>query len=236
MPNFRCPMCGVLLHVEAQSLGPEGGWQRQEWNNFAADLGPATPLSAGTSWHKREPARPPTAADVGVPAAWAGLTGVACSLLSIPITIWSEWPWWAPLVVLGGGAAITWLMLLVRWQNLLWRIEEIIGIDLDGDKIPGYPAKQTPIQIEITDQNQKSIRFIDLPIADEQMQRIAIAMSNGASFSRRGLAGVISDNDYRILSEVMINAGLLRWKNDKPNQGGELTAAGRAVLGHYLNH
>ncbi len=229
---IQCPMCGAQLQIEVRSGGRE--WTHQDWCQYSHTVGSGTAptIEAGASWYRKEPARPPVGADVGVPAAWAGLTGVALSLLSIPVTVWAKWPWWAPLVILGGGAGLTWLALLIRWQNLLWRIEELVGSDLDGDEVVGEPQA---VRVELVEPEKRQVRFIDLPVDDGTLKDVAVAvLLGGRSFSRRGLAGIISDGDFRGLQTAMLQAGLARYRDGKPNAGTELTPAGRAILHHYL--
>lgn len=233
MSKFHCPRCGAILEVNAVQSAP---WTRQEMDVYA--LGDVQ-LSSGATWYRREPAREPVREDVLVLVAWAGITGLAIGLGAVPLTMWQSWPWWTPAGVAAGGFAISWLMLLADWRKALWRVEEITHADLDGDKIVGEPERKPDVvHIELEEQQQtgRRVRYLDLPVSDEEIHRVAVAvLLHQRPFSRRALADLLSDTKFRKLQRAMIEAGLAFYPGG-PNAGAELTAAGRAILRHYLNH
>lgn len=167
-----------------------------------------------------------------VPAAWAGITSLAIGLGTIPVTLWQGWSWWTPATVAAGGFAISWLILLADWRKALWRVEEITHADPDGDR--EEEPREEPVHIELEDKDGRNFRYIDLPTSDEELHRVAVeVLLNGRAFSRRALNGVIGAEKFRRLQRAMLKAGLIVFPSG-PRGGAELTAAGRAILRHYL--
>ncbi len=223
--SFACPNCGERLEVRAASNN-RAGWQRQSWQSFAT--GPDVhSLPPGASWVRREPARAPTGADVVVPAAWAGLTGVALGLAAIPVTVWQRWEWWTPLAVLAGGAAATWFVLLADWRRALWRIEEMTGVDVDGDEQIGPPPIST-IRVEVAE--GRSMTFLDLPLDQARTTTLA-RLALAGRLSERDVALVLDRKTWGNLRARLLDGGFVRWRNPaEPRSGLLLTAKGRAVF------
>jgi hypothetical protein len=79
------------------------------------------------------------------------------------------------------------------------------------------------------------MNYADLPVSDAALARIAeCVLDRGVPFTRTGLKSVIDETSYRGLEEAMLRAGLLRQVRDDDPERVDLTAAGRAILRHYL--
>ena len=189
---------------------------------------------------REEPIRGQTKeSDVVVPflkAVIYGVTGGTLSLLaSVPLTLANDWSLWFPPI--GAGVtgllsfSLAWTLLDADARRTLWKLEEWAGADIDG--YVGEPQKT--VRVELSEPEKKAMRFLNLPVSDETLRDVAMAvLRNGRPFSRRALAGIIPESDFNRLHGAMIQAGLARYKGSKPNAGTELTPAGRAVLKHFL--
>ena len=238
--RFQCPRCGALLEVHLVNSG-NGRWRSTVWRPFAA--GEIAPVPSWAELTRREPAREPGKWDIMTPAAWAGLTGVAIGLLVAPIAVMAHWPWWIVPASSSAGAGLAWFVLIPRWHQLLWRVEEIVGADLDEDDQVGHPTRPRNIRVEIVEQGRQHhrIRFVDLPptIEDSHLEQIAHAVmprpeGEGRPFSRRSLQGIISPEQYRDLKEALLGAGLVTLAGRSERAGIVLTGAGRAFLRQFL--
>lgn len=176
------------------------------------------------------PTREPTVqGDVAVPFLQAGVTGVVFGLTVGVISVAAGGPWWVGVIGLGVVFMATWLWLLFDSRQLLRSVETIVGRDLDGDGAIGT------VRVETTDREARQMRYVDLPVGDDVLKAVAVAVLKGQRpFSRRGLSGVVSEGDFNKLSGAMMEGGLARYRDGKPQSGMELTGSGRAVLQHYL--
>lgn len=221
-----CPICGQPV-----SGGNSAGWQRIPGvSPFFA--GNAATLSPGASWRRQTPARKPeVVSDVVVPGAQAAITGILAGIGGGLIA----GDWIAGLTIGGLVTGGAWFWFLGGSQKTIWLVESITGADLNGDGLAGQPA--TParqnIRIELAQDEPGSAhrRLIDLPIDDNKARAMATALlNNGASFSRRGLAGILSDTEYSQTQTALLAAGLLRQRGEAKNSGFDITGKGKAVL------
>jgi len=143
-------------------------------------------------------------------------------------------PW---LVGLAGGAlalGAAWGVLLSEHRAALWEVERIMGRDLDGDGRVGNPpppSAVTRVEVSERDNGRRRIRYVDVPLSDGDLERLARAvLVRKARFSRRGLSDVLSQTQYADVYQAMSDGGLLV---EIPGEGNELTAAGRAFLAQY---
>ncbi len=193
---------------------------------------------------RREPSSSSTVeSEVIVPLAQSSITGLVLGLVWLTGSILWHRIDLAPyaLIITIVTMAVVWLMLLREHRSLLWKLETITRTDLDGDRFVGRPtADPDPMPIttvEIVDQAQGRIRYVDLPITDEVLELLARAvLMSGQPFSRRNLhdAGVLHSEQYGPVSTAMIAAGLVRYKGNGPNTGMDLTPSGRSFLRQYL--
>jgi len=232
----KCPHCGKKIKTAWSD------WEKREKSGFAAG---AAAIPLGADYERRRPARDASVeADVLTPALQSLITGCVTGICFGATAKLMEWG--SPLVTgmtAGAGVlSIAWVVLLREQRSLLWEVERIIGADLDGDGDVGAPPTNTERppqlrQVEVTEHrgSNKSIRYIDLPdsVTDDDLAKIAQRVLRlGYSFTRRDLE--IEPDDYSILSDRMLEGGLLRRKGRTKQSGLELTGAGRAFLKQYL--
>jgi len=201
-------------------------WERREAVTHA--LGDAIP--AGANWERRSAARPgDLRGDLVLPLGQSLVTGLVGGLVG---GILGGWTWAAVAAVAAFGLA--WLVLLAQTRQGLSTVEWVTGQDPAEDHIinPGAPARS--VRIELAEQRPGGgrLRFLDLPITEARLSDVARAvLEGGANFSRPGLAGVLSQNEYHKLAKAMLAAGLLV---DVGGNRRELSAAGRALLRRVL--
>lgn len=203
------------------------------------ERGPAVPFKQAV---RQVPTREPTIqGDVTVPFFQSCITSVVFSLTVGVISVAAGGPWWAGVIALGVVFIATWLWLLFDSRQLLRSVETIIGRDIDGDGVvglltaPAVPTTPTTVRVETVDREARQMRYVDLPVGDDVLEAVAVAVLDGQRpFSRRGLSGIVSEGDFNRLSGAMLEGGLARYRDGKPQSGIELTGSGRAVLQHYL--
>ena len=212
-----------------------GPWKTHEFTNYSFG---ASVAAAGASYTRRRPVRNASLeADVFVPGIQAAITSLVASL--------SGWGGFALLKTplpfalgLGAGAmalAISWLILLRDHRALLWETEKV---EPASDKNASTEdAKPNFTTVEITDQPQNQIRYIDVPLDDDELRSLARGLLvQRHHFSRRSLvqAGVVAKEKYTDVLDIFLSSGLGRSKGRTTNAGVELTGAGRAFLKQYL--
>jgi hypothetical protein len=209
-----------------------GAWEQQDFVNYSFG---ATVAAAGASYMRRRPVRNASLeSDVAVPGIQAIITSLVAGL--------SGWGILTALEVsrpgLGGitfgvlALSAAWLVLLRDHRSLLWEVEEVIP--KENNKPNTEKAFTT---VEITDRKQGSIRYVDVPLDEEELRRLATGvLVQRRHFSRRSLvdAGFIVKEKYGDVLELFLSSGLARAKGTTTNAGVELTGAGRAFLKQYL--
>lgn len=209
-----CPTCGQAL---------KGDWVHQEGLTVA--MGKA--LQSGGSYERKAPARVgDLRSDLFLPLGQAIVTALVGTIVGGILGGWR-------LGAVAGGVmfAISWLLLLWDHRRAMWMVEYITGQDLDRDGAVGKPQR---VRVELVEDHRGGgrLRFLDLPITEAKLREVAQAVLQGnASFSRRGLAEVLTQADYERLARAMIEAGLLV---DLPGNKRELSAAGRMLLRQML--
>lgn len=204
--------------------------ERDGWN---AALGDALPMPLDASYEKRAAGRTPTIyGDVLVPLAQAAICGLTGAIVGG--LLFRSW------TAAGVGAALAfvgaWVLLLASTRQLLYaveKLERLTGTDLNRDGHVGAPEPRT-VRVEIVEPSKAGgrIQYLNLPTPEPKLRDVARAvLATGAPFSRRGLSGVLSQDEYSKLSQAMVSAGLAV---DLPGNRRELTAAGRSVLKELL--
>jgi len=248
----RCRVCGAPRNW-AELVRPP--WERRAdaegWSRFsqfdAGTVGAA--IKAGATYEKRRPTRPAKLeSDVWVPVAQAAFSGVIGALLAgTGAGLLGQG--WRSLLWSGIGGAVTlgasWFIILGEHRRALEEVERIVGRDLNGDGMVGSPSPgpRDPITVESVERDDKRrlrrIRYVTLPVGvtDGDLERLARAvLVDGAAFSRRGLADVVSGEKYGGISKAMLGGGLLGFVNGKNEYNGlVLTFSGRAFLRQYLS-
>lgn len=173
---------------------------------------------------------------VGQALAIAGAVGLASGVL---VLLWLRPGQWALAGRVAGTAAAlslapTVIAFVLGHRRALWKVEELIGVDVDGDRQVGEPEPQEPpwVRAEVHDADKQQTTYADLPATKSELRRVAIAcLRNGKAFSRPALAGVISQWTYNRLAKVMVKRGLAY---KLPGNKRMLSPGGRALLRHIL--
>lgn len=208
-----------------------GPWEKREYTNYSFG---ASVAASGSSYTRRRPVRDASLeADVFVPGTQAVITSIVAAL--------SGWGGFALLQTprpwalgLGAGAlalGLSWLILLCDHRSLLWETEEVTPPQENERKANSFTT------VEITDQPRGQIRYVDVPLDDDELHSLAAGLlAQRRHFSRRSLvnAGVIAKEKYTDVLDVFLSGGLARQKGKTTNAGVELTGAGRAFLKQYL--
>ncbi len=130
--------------------------------------------------------------------------------------------------------AVAYAIITKRQLQSLWAIEEY-GEE-ESEERPALPRPTQHVQIEVTEMRNgraASMRFLDLPISDKQLARMAMHLvGNGKNFSRDAMSHILSKSEYPEVKRKMLSAGLLREIDRKGTA--ELTAAGKALLHKLL--
>ena len=168
---------------------------------------------------------------LGVGIAVGVVAGIATLLLGGPIAGLQGgelWAWGGRVAgALGGlvwAGATVWLV--VDHRALLWRVERAASLDRDRDGYEGQ--QQTTTTVQVADPTGRRSRFAALPLSEDRLTEVAReVLGTGADFSRHGLSGVLSQNEYEQLSAAMLKGGLLV---ELPDRSRQLSASGRALF------
>jgi len=188
------------------------------------------------------PVRATLASDVGVPVLQAAAIGASVGLvgglgvllLGGPIADLRGGELWVWAGRIGGLAgvlalAVATFVFVLQHRRLLWIVETMTGLDLDGDGERGEPLS---VPVELVDREGRKMRRFDLPLSNAELQAVATAvLRNGKAFSRPALRGVLSQGKFNRLAREMERRGLVV---KLPGNRRELTAVGRATLRREL--
>ena len=222
-----CPTCGQ----------PQPWPKQNQYFHSSANppwQGPASNEAAPfTEATKRSPARNASlGADVGVPLAQAIITAIIAALLGLLLMALFAWPWYAPLVIGLIVLALTWLFLLLDHRSLLWSVETIIGLDIDGDGQTGQPKALPAPTIRAEVKQGPRWQFADLPGPHPALRKFAIRLlADRVTFSERGAAACGYSVAWEALRDEFIRQEWAQWRRpNAPKQGVQLTPAGLALL------
>lgn len=197
-------------------------------------------LPDGAEIEQQVPQRPATVhSDVGVPCLQAVITGgVIASLVTLVLWELVEAPilkTWGILTL--AVTSMTWLVLLGETRKLLWGVERLTGLDLDGDGARGNPAKRTiRVELQTSPGSTQYIRSDQLEIDDDRLIHFAAGVIRGRSLAEgewgkdkatfpRGI------NEYRAFRIKLTEAGLIRQVNPHNTSSPyQLSPSGRAVF------
>lgn len=246
MTKRTCPLCGAPRDWQERLTGNDrpswGAWEKHEYTNYAFG---AEAIPAGSEYVRKRPVRDASLeGDVTVPGLQSLFTGVTGGVAIGALAAIFHVPRPFPIGLAGGAGvlAVCWLVLLKEHRSLLWEVEKILNTDLDHD---GRVGRSEPVavdaelepattRVEVTERKRGgnvSMRFVDVPASDSELTGIARAvLVRKENFSRRGLAGILSQGKYAETYEKMLDGGLLR----PDGRGAELSPSGRAFLGQYL--
>lgn len=196
-------------------------------------------LPPGSEMETAIPARPASfVADVVVPFVQALVTGALLAGLVV-FALGELAPGWDvdPFKVWLGLAlaitALTWLILLGQTRRLLWTIEKLTGLDLDGDQLAGKPTERVVIVGAGTAKEQATQRANEHRASLFAQFVAGIPIKGTALRAWEAEMGRETYGDYR---DVLIRLGWAEWNSSKkdgsPNerQGWELTMPAADIL------
>jgi hypothetical protein len=251
--RVRCPSCGVLHAVEKPKTNifenrVRRGFRTDALSPTFPQGGIATEQPAGLpsmDTHVKIPFRQtviyglfdaPTGAAIGLGAGLSvALLVDAASGDSLTFAAYA-------LITAGGGliggtvsfcraAKAEWPKRLSAYDALLW-MEEVTGLDLDGDGEVGEPGAN---RVEVEIQEKGVPREIDtLDISANKLQRLAyLILIDKESFSERtaAKAGISREEEWVPFRDKLITRRWAKWKHPtEPKQGAALTPKGLAIL------
>jgi hypothetical protein len=215
-------------------------WQRRDRKHYGVAW---TEPVESRAYERRRPGRPASLeSDVAVPIAQSVFSALVAGLAALGAALAAGWQRPALWAVLAALAALVtaWLVLLRQHRDLLWEIELVTGADLDRDGTVGVPLvdpEPRTVRAEIIEGNGQRIRYIDVPLSDQELEKLADGvLQHAVTFSRRSLAdaGLLEAERYSDVKDVLLEGGLLRYRGEGPHAGLELSPAGRAFLRQYL--
>ena len=177
-------------------------------------------------------------AGVGLPILQAIATGVFFGALAT----WAAWKLRSPdfgqwgLGVFLAIQSLAWLLLLWRWLGLTAPLERLTRLDINHD---GHIGPAPVVRVEVKSEDGKSMQFADLPTTKAKMTDFARGVLAGTPISERhwsGAGALFSQNEFRTIRDIFLARGWLRWSNPEyPQQGAELSPAGKAVLRQFAS-
>ena len=186
------------------------------------------------------PATPmPPRDTAGQAAIAAGATAAAVFAIALLVTIVARLPWWLPVLtaLIAGLLGFAASGLLLVWDNrrIVWHAEGLMRVDLDRDGVVGRPVMQAERQLVTLElKDGKRLRYVDLPLTEDEIAQMARAVKRSGVFSRRAMPeGLMSTEVYQDVKDRLLAAGLLRERGAGPSAGVELTGSGRAWIGRY---
>lgn len=253
MTKVRCPGCGVLHEIEQPK---SNAFENRVRRPFRADaMAPTFPQPEinqqaptglpGWDSHVKIPLRQavifglfdaPTGIGIGL-VGGAGLAMLFNAASRDNLTTWGY------VIIIGTGGAIGGLVALCqeakkRWPErleiydaLLW-IEEVTGIDIDGDGEVGEPTANR-VEVEIQEKGiPREIDTLDIdPLKLRELARLIVL--EGRSFSERTAAeaGMSRDEEWIPLRDKLVSRRWAAWKVlGSPTQGVTLKPKGEAIL------
>lgn len=228
---MKCPLCGSTVG------GVSAGWQRSNVQAFASG---AISVAPGVRYSRTEPARKASLeSDVTVPLLQSLATGVFAGVVSGAISSIIDWnePAIVGLATAALSSGLVWAALVRDHNASLWKIEEITGVDLDGDGIAGKPApapekKSSPMMVfsptEIQRQNTDRARF------ETFVQDCARETGQNYWEQTRG----IERGDYMTWRDTLVRLGWARWRaaSGARNQGWELAFPPDEIIQGMFQH
>lgn len=142
------------------------------------------------------------------------------------------WAWGYFLFGLITG--VSWFALLVNWRNVVWRLEEIYGVDIDKDQQVGHPVERFKVEITRRSGNSYSTQYLDdMPLTITHAQMLFPALAKGVSFSENNWVSPkkMSRDQFLDLRNYWLDLGWLVWINpDRPKLGTNFTEIGRSAV------
>ncbi len=226
--TLRCPICHSLLPDE---------WNEKLEHGFALGFS----IAPGTSYIRREPFRSASIeADVGVPALQALISGAFISAAGWVAAGIIHAPNPAMIGAFAGtlSACAIWLLKMEQHYHLLWRVEEIVGEDLDDDGIVGRPTPKPeerliPVHGAGVEYQGKGDTYLQKQF--EEFVRGCEVHGTAQNFwetVRR-----LPREDYIRFRDVLIRLKWARWRNPAhPNLGWILNAPADEIIARMFRN
>lgn len=225
---------------------------RKEWQEVANQalarngLAPMPSIPPGLTGQKRVPIRPQSIeSEVSVPLRQALISGALLLLcLATETALFWFTPWYVGVAGIAVWLAILgiWFVLMLANRPLLWQVENVFNVDLDGDKQKGPPPEVfvTAMLGWQDESGQPHWRKQKLPAPSPEYLKMFAqdVLAGRASFSEIGTKETPGANAYGYsgdmwerLRDRFQEAGWAVWRNERVHkQGVELTEHGRAML------
>ncbi len=237
----QCAVCGAPLPWQdylTTKRQASTSWTPMQTRTFS--IGDGMTLAPGSSYQRKRPARTASIeSDVIVPGLQATITGILAGGIVAGVAIMRRSEFAAVIGLIGCAAiwGIAWLWLLHEHRQLLWEVESIIGADLNGDGQVGQPPQPpTTVRVDITNKpstTEEHLNFFELPIDRSKMSAIARSILGGVPFSESELVGnhkLLSGPKFRELQDVLVDRGMLRWRNDDNHRQGVMVTRGGLAM------
>lgn len=125
------------------------------------------------------------------------------------------------------------------YDGLLWKTEEAMGADIDGDGHVGEPSEVPVVKVEMVQQNGVPRKLEDLPVDLLRLKKLAyliVADKKGFAEATAKEAGIGRD-DFTALREVLIKQKWAKWKHPtEPRQGVEVSREGMNIFRTILSY
>lgn len=166
--------------------------------------------------------------DVAVPLLQSAVSGVVAGLLSGWAAVRFAWPVFVPFLICTVVFALVWVKLLSDHRRSLWTSERI---ENHSQAAPTQEIETHRVWLEIIEPNGH-IKYVDLPIAIEDLQVMARAIANGRPFSTPEWAGkgkLLSRTQFEAVRTWILNNDYGDWVDpDNRRQGIEFNSKGQA--------
>lgn len=247
MSNLRCPHCGQRIELNIGPVAPARSrklpgvtvFHSSKRTIFQSDAAAVAPnLPAGYTAERQSPAFLPTKeANVIVPLLESLITGAFVGVCTIAGVTWYRASFldglaWGGISLLA-ASFVQWIRLTGSYRNLLWRLETVTGLDVDGSGEVGEPEPPKPPPIQVQVQQGQSWQFAELPGDPAMLHLFAQKVTGGVvTFSEAGArqTGYGAAN-FGLLRDVFIARHWAAWNHPtQRSQGVSLRQSGKTIL------
>jgi hypothetical protein len=208
---------------------PENEWERREWQGFA--MGAIT-IQPGAMYTKREPARAASLeSDVWVPSLQALLSGVFAGLAggAVAHVITLDRAMFIGITTGAVCAGLVWAAQVRDHNRLLWKVEEIVGADVDGDGVVGEPPRPEVHEQLVLVHGAGRAPEQSLRRRFEEFVRGCERMGTAQNYWEQ--TRKLDRSEYLQWRDSLIRLGWGKWRSPgSPNQGWELIASADEVI------
>jgi len=124
-----------------------------------------------------------------------------------------------------------WLALIDEWRQFLYPKPKKDPVYIESEPVH--------TKLEISENNGRSMQFIDLPAEPDQLIQLGMGIMEGLSFTEAQWVGrgqPFTRTQFVRLRSELIKRGLLVWNSDlDPARGVKVTGKGRAVMRHFAS-